>query len=136
MDAVTDATFAGEVLASETPVLVEFGAPWCRPCKAIETSLGEIADASAGRLKLVSLDPAPPAIPLSADELTALHNDALATQQEFADAKHRADNQAQTFATAGYAAPAPYPTPETADTYKPDPFSWPIPQRTTPHRIV
>jgi thioredoxin 1 len=56
MDAVTDATFAAEVLASETPVLVEFGAPWCRPCKAIERALGEIAQASAGRLKLVSLD--------------------------------------------------------------------------------
>jgi thioredoxin 1 len=56
MDAVTDATFADEVLASEAPVIVEFGAPWCRPCRAIERALGEIAEASAGRLKLVSLD--------------------------------------------------------------------------------
>ena len=36
MDEVTDATFADEVLASDVPVIVEFGAPWCRPCKAIE----------------------------------------------------------------------------------------------------
>ncbi len=56
MDAVTDATFAHEVLASETPVLVEFGAPWCRPCRAIERALAEIAQASSGRLKLVSVD--------------------------------------------------------------------------------
>ena len=43
MDEVTDATFADEVLGSEIPVIVEFGAPWCRPCKAIEPALTEIA---------------------------------------------------------------------------------------------
>ena len=56
MDEVTDATFAESVLASETPVIVEFGAPWCRPCKAIEPALEEIAAASEGRLRLVKLD--------------------------------------------------------------------------------
>ena len=56
MDEVTDATFADEVLASDVPVIVEFGAPWCRPCKAIEPVLIEIADAAAGRLRLVTLD--------------------------------------------------------------------------------
>jgi len=56
MDAVTDATFAAEVLASEIPVIVEFGAPWCRPCKAIQPALSEIAVAAAGRVRLVSLD--------------------------------------------------------------------------------
>ena len=53
---VTDATFAVEVLASDVPVIVEFGAPWCRPCKAIEPALTEIAAAAAGRVRLVKLD--------------------------------------------------------------------------------
>lgn len=56
MDEVTDTTFGQEVLASEIPVIVEFGAPWCRPCKAIEPALRELADESAGRVRLVSLD--------------------------------------------------------------------------------
>ena len=56
MDEVTDATFADEVLGSEIPVIVEFGAPWCRPCKAIEPALTEIADGAAGRVRLVKLD--------------------------------------------------------------------------------
>ncbi len=53
---VSDATFADEVLASDVPVLVDFWAPWCRPCKAIEPALREIAAASEGRLRLVKLD--------------------------------------------------------------------------------
>lgn len=53
---VTDATFADEVLASDIPVIVEFGAPWCRPCKAIEPALAEIAGAATGRVRLVTLD--------------------------------------------------------------------------------
>jgi thioredoxin 1 len=56
VDEVTDATFAAEVLASDIPVIVEFGAPWCRPCKAIEPALGEIAREAAGRVRLVRLD--------------------------------------------------------------------------------
>ena len=56
MHEVTDATFEGEVLESDVPVIVEFGAPWCRPCKAIEPALAEIADRSDGRLRLVKLD--------------------------------------------------------------------------------
>jgi thioredoxin 1 len=55
-EAVTDETFADEVLASEQPVIVDFWAPWCRPCKAIEPALTEIAEASEGRLRLVKLD--------------------------------------------------------------------------------
>ncbi len=53
---VTDATFTDEVLASEIPVIVEFGAPWCRPCKAIEPALAEIAADATGRVRLVKLD--------------------------------------------------------------------------------
>jgi thioredoxin 1 len=56
MDQVTDATFDVEVLASEIPVIVEFGAPWCRPCKAIEPALEQIAAAAEGRVRLVTLD--------------------------------------------------------------------------------
>jgi thioredoxin 1 len=54
--AVTDATFSDQVLASDVPVVVDFWAPWCRPCKAIEPALVEIAAASEGRLRLVKLD--------------------------------------------------------------------------------
>jgi thioredoxin 1 len=53
---VTDETFEAEVLTSELPVIVDFWAPWCRPCKAIERSLAEIAEASEGQLRLVKLD--------------------------------------------------------------------------------
>ncbi len=54
MRAVTDATFADEVLGAEGPVLVEFGAPWCKPCDAIAPVLETLA-AEHG-LGLVSLD--------------------------------------------------------------------------------
>jgi thioredoxin 1 len=53
---VTDATFDQEVLRSELPVVVDFWAPWCRPCRAIEPHLAALADAHAGRLRLVKLD--------------------------------------------------------------------------------
>lgn len=53
---VTDASFEAEVLASELPVLVEFTAPWCRPCKAIEPLLADLGREHEGRLRLVRLD--------------------------------------------------------------------------------
>ena len=53
---VTDATFAAEVLDSDLPVLVEFTAPWCRPCKAIEPLLEEIGRVHDGSLRLARLD--------------------------------------------------------------------------------
>ena len=53
---VTDATFADEVLASPLPVIVDFWAPWCKPCDAIEPHLRAIADEHEGRIRLVRMN--------------------------------------------------------------------------------
>ncbi len=56
MDEVTDATFADEVLASPEPVIVEFSAPWCKPCDAIEPHLVAIAEERGVRLVKLDID--------------------------------------------------------------------------------
>jgi thioredoxin len=56
MDEVTSATFADEVLASPVPVIVDFWAPWCRPCDAIDPHLRSLAEAWGGRVRLVRVD--------------------------------------------------------------------------------
>jgi thioredoxin 1 len=53
---VTDATFEAEVLAADRPVLVEFSAAWCGPCRMITPVLAELAAEYADRLKVVELD--------------------------------------------------------------------------------
>ena len=56
MDDVTDATFADEVLSSVVPVIVDFWAPWCKPCDAIEPHLRAIADEHDGLVRLVRVN--------------------------------------------------------------------------------
>ncbi len=53
---VTDETFEQEVLQSDVPVLTDFWAEWCGPCKMIAPILEEIAEEYDGRLKIAKLD--------------------------------------------------------------------------------
>jgi thioredoxin 1 len=52
----TDADFDTAVLQSDEPVLVDFWAQWCGPCKMIAPALDELADTYAGRAKVVKID--------------------------------------------------------------------------------
>ncbi|MBD0744834.1 thioredoxin [Streptomyces sp. CBMA152] len=56
VDVVTDATFAREVLEADLPVLVEFTAEWCGPCRQLAPVLRDIAFEEGDRLKVVQLD--------------------------------------------------------------------------------
>jgi thioredoxin 1 len=53
---VTDQSFKAEVLASPEPVLVDFWAQWCTPCKLVGPLVAESSQTYAGRLKVVKLD--------------------------------------------------------------------------------
>ena len=53
---LTDATFESEVLKSEVPVLVDFYADWCGPCKMIAPSVEQLATEFEGKAKVFKLD--------------------------------------------------------------------------------
>ncbi len=53
---VTDASFEQEVIKSDIPVLVDYWAEWCGPCKAIAPVLEEVAESYAGKVKICKVD--------------------------------------------------------------------------------
>ena len=53
---VTDSSFKADVLESNVPVLVDFWAPWCGPCRMVAPVVDEIAEQYSGKVKVVKLN--------------------------------------------------------------------------------
>jgi thioredoxin 1 len=56
VDELTDATFEREVILAETPVIVDFWAPWCGPCHAVEPILRQLEEEYGSRVKFAKVD--------------------------------------------------------------------------------
>lgn len=56
LPSVTDATFSREVLQAKGPVMVEFGAVWCKPCHMLDPIVAELAVEWRGRVKVAKID--------------------------------------------------------------------------------
>ena len=82
---VTDRTFDDEVLRARTPVVVDFWAPWCGPCKAVEPVLEALERDHPGRVAFVRVDV--DANPIAAARYGVL---SLPTTMLFADGSERA----------------------------------------------
>jgi thioredoxin 1 len=53
---VSDASFDGDILKSSVPVLVDFWAPWCGPCRSVAPIVDELANQYAGKLKVAKVN--------------------------------------------------------------------------------
>ncbi|MBF2035149.1 MAG: hypothetical protein IGR92_06605, partial [Leptolyngbyaceae cyanobacterium T60_A2020_046] len=53
---ITQATFEADVLPSDLPVLVDFGAPWCGSCRLVANTVNEVAQDFEGRIKVVNVN--------------------------------------------------------------------------------